>query len=182
MTRDGTTARVADARHRHTVNLVVGGTATDHLAAVRCDVAQPDNVSHWTAPFLLYRLRLCAGPIGGCLRYCHGAKHIGCSRWKGILPQVKKHLQRVYDITNDELDRLESDATAEAQKVSTWIARELDLTYLNHERFVLIRAMMGGRMFGTNELDNCRETGRILNVDRLGDTRVPQLASVRLSS
>ena len=92
-------------------------------------------------------------------RYCHGAKHIGCSRWKGILPQVKKHLQRVYDITNDELNRLESDAAAEARKVSTRKARELDLTYLNHERFVLVREMMGGRMFGTNELHNCRDTG-----------------------
>jgi len=38
------------------------------------------------------------------------------------------------------------------------IVRELDLTYLNHERFVLVRAMMGGRMFSTNELGNYRET------------------------
>jgi hypothetical protein len=91
-------------------------------------------------------------------RYCHGAKHIGCSRWKGILPQAKNHLQRVYGMTNDELDRLEIDADAEVAKVKNTLKRELDLTYLNHERFVEVRAMMGGRMFGTNELNNCRET------------------------
>lgn len=91
-------------------------------------------------------------------RYCHGAKHIGCSRKKGILPQVKKHLQRVYGMQDDELDRLESDADAEVQKVRTTISRELDLTYLNQERFLFVRLMMGGRMFGTNELDNCRDT------------------------
>lgn len=55
-------------------------------------------------------------------------------------------------------DRLEIDADAEVAKVKTTLKLELDLTYLNHERFVEVRTMMGGRMFGTNELINCRET------------------------
>lgn|GEM_PF-5547500 len=59
---------------------------------------------------------------------------------------------------DDELDRLESEADAEVKKVKTTISRELDLTYLNHQRFLFVRLLMGGRMFGTNELGNCRDT------------------------
>lgn len=39
VTRDGTTTGIADARHWHTVNLEVGGTAANHLAAVGGGVA-----------------------------------------------------------------------------------------------------------------------------------------------
>jgi hypothetical protein len=50
VTRDRATAGVAHARHWHAMNLEVGGTAADHLAAVGGGIAQPDDVSHWSAP------------------------------------------------------------------------------------------------------------------------------------
>jgi hypothetical protein len=79
---------------------------------------------------------------------CHGAKHIGCSRSKGILPQVKEHLRKVYRMKDEELDRIESEAAEKAERLKTRIPRELDLTYLNHERFGQVHQM----------LQNCRLT------------------------
>lgn len=88
---------------------------------------------------------------------CHGAKHVGCSRWTGTLPQVKEHLRTYYGMTNQELDRIEAAAAELAQKLKTTIPRRLDLTYLNNERFGEVHQMMG-RQFSTNEVANCRGT------------------------
>jgi hypothetical protein len=86
---------------------------------------------------------------------CHGAKHIACFKRKGILPQVKEQLQKVYGMKDEELDRIESDAKKIAIKLNTSISRERDLTYLNHERFADVHQIMG-RQFSMNELHNCR--------------------------
>jgi hypothetical protein len=89
-------------------------------------------------------------------RFCHGAKHVGCPSNKEILPLIKEHLRRVYGMTEEELDQVESNAVAAVTPNETKIPRELDLTYLNQERFAQVREMMGGRVFSTNELANCR--------------------------
>jgi hypothetical protein len=90
-------------------------------------------------------------------RLCHGAKHIGCSRQKKYLHKVKEHLRTDYGLDDEDLDRIESEFEKKAEKLSTKIPRELDLTYLNHEKFDEVHLMMN-RMFSTNELGNCRPT------------------------
>ena len=81
---------------------------------------------------------------------CHGAKHIGCSRQKKYLHKVKQHLRQEYSMDDDDLDCLESDFYHKAESLKTTIPRELDLTYLNHEKFDEVHLMMN-RMFSTNE-------------------------------
>jgi hypothetical protein len=90
-------------------------------------------------------------------RLCHGAKHIGCSRQKKYLHKVKEHLRTDYGLEDEDLDRIESEFEKKAERLSTKIPRELDLTYLNHEKFDEVHLMMN-RMFSTNELGNCRPT------------------------
>lgn len=66
-------------------------------------------------------------------------------------------MRKVYGMKDEELDRIESEAAEKAERLKTKIPRELDLTYLNHERFGEVHQMMK-RQFSRNELKNCRLT------------------------
>jgi hypothetical protein len=47
----------------------------------------------------------------------------------------KKALAASYGMKDQELDRIQSAAAEKAERLKTKIPRELDLNYLNHERF-----------------------------------------------
>jgi hypothetical protein len=89
-------------------------------------------------------------------RRCHQGKHYKFveSQQADQLPEVRRHLLELYGLTEEQLDRLVTEAVETVKRLRTWKERELDLTHLNHERFVKIHELMG-REFGANELQWC---------------------------
>lgn len=81
---------------------------------------------------------------------CHMVKHIKFAKSQGELPEVTAHLLTLYDgLTEQGLKEL-IDKAAASSKLKYKYA-ELDLTYLNDERFAWIHEQIG-RKFTANEM------------------------------
>ena len=85
---------------------------------------------------------------------CHMAKHLGLARRKGEYEDVQAHVETVYGLTEAEFLSLEQKAIERVKQLDKDGAYELDLTYLNDDRFLWVRHRFG-RNFGTAELENC---------------------------
>lgn len=90
---------------------------------------------------------------------CHMAKHIKFAESQGELPEVMAHLIDLYDgLTEKGLTQLIGMAAASSKLKYRYA--ELDLTYLNDDRFAWIHEQMG-RKFTANEMPDSVDHGPI---------------------
>ncbi len=87
---------------------------------------------------------------------CHMGKHIKFAERNGELPQVREHLMKTYNISRLQFWWKVQKSVAVVRKQSRY-TYQLDLTYLNHDRFNAVHAIIG-RKFSSNEIHNCRKT------------------------
>jgi hypothetical protein len=89
---------------------------------------------------------------------CHMGKHLGFARKSpDEYSKVRAHLLRVYGLSELELDEREHAAFEQVKELDKCGVRELDLTYLNDDRFQFVRYRSRRKLFSTNEVANCRE-------------------------
>jgi hypothetical protein len=89
-------------------------------------------------------------------RLCHLGKHIRFAEnhCPGELPYVRRHLMRLYALSEAQLDDHVRKALEIVRKLT--FNYRLDLTYLNDERFAAVHVLMG-RTFGNNENKHCKK-------------------------
>lgn len=88
-------------------------------------------------------------------RLCHQGKHFKFAEKRGKLPQVKAHVMELYELSESEWDLCILEAVE--NKALQYRYKQLDLTYLNNERFGWVQKQFG-RHFTDNEMPYIEET------------------------
>lgn len=97
---------------------------------------------------------------------CHLGKHIGYALSDAKqYRQVKQHLMKLYRLPEQIFSQLEQLAFEESYELNKAGVRELDLTFLNDDKYVWIRHRFG-RPFTENEVTSCRELGGVADLGR----------------
>jgi hypothetical protein len=97
---------------------------------------------------------------------CHLGKHIGYAHSDSEAYQrVKQHLMELYRLPESIFSQLEQLAFEEVHELNKAGVRELDLTFLNDDKYVWIRHRFG-RPFTENEVKNCKHLGGLADLGR----------------